>query len=115
MAKNEYLEIKARTGIIKLLTKEILNMGKNSDIEKYERRSHETLIVGTKNFNGKNKSKNITEEYEKKLKSVKEDHDYIKNKKSEIQNEENENMEQLKTYFESYVTELKSNFFQRMN
>ena len=44
----------------------------------------------------KNKSKYLIEEYEKKLKSVQEDHDYIENKSNEIQNEENENMEQLK-------------------
>ena len=52
----------------------------------------------------------MIEEYEKKLKSVNEEHDYIENKSNEIQNEENDNLEKLKENYEKQISELKSNF-----
>ena len=55
----------------------------------------------------KNKSINLVNEYEKKLKSVSEDHDYIENKANEIQNEENNNLQQLKMNYETQIAELK--------
>ena len=58
----------------------------------------------------KNKSITLVNEYEKKLKSVSEDHDYIENKANEIQNEENNNIEELKTNYETQIAELKGNF-----
>ena len=58
----------------------------------------------------KNKSINLVNEYEKKLKSVSEDHDYIENKANEIQNEENNNIQELKTNYETQIAELKGNF-----
>ena len=58
----------------------------------------------------KNKSITLVNEYEKKLKSVSEDHDYIENKANEIQNEENNNIEELKKNYETQIAELKGNF-----
>ena len=134
LTKIEFLEkqIKnvneARVGAIKSLTIDLLNSGQNSDMKKYEEqisnlnKNIQKLINKNNELskelsekekiyeNEKNKSKYLIEEYEKKLKSVKEDHDYIENKSNEIQNEENENMEQLKTNYESHIAELKSNF-----
>ena len=58
----------------------------------------------------KNKSITLVNEYEKKLKSVSEDHEYIENKANEIQNEENNNIQELKTNYETQIAELKGNF-----
>ena len=46
--------------------------------------------------NEKNKSMNIINEYEKKIKQVTDDHEYIEEKANEIQNEENNSIEELK-------------------
>ena len=120
LSKIEFLEkqIKkvneARVGAIKSLTIDLLNSGQNSDMKKFEEqisnlnKKIQKLISKNNELckelaekekiyeSEKNKSKYLIEEYEKKLKSVQEDHDYIENKSNEIQNEENENMEQLK-------------------
>jgi hypothetical protein len=98
MTKIDFLEkqIKnineARAGAIKSLTKDLLNSGQNSELKKFEEqisylnKKIQKLISKNNELskelaekekiyeNEKNKSKYLIEEYEKKLKSVEEDH-----------------------------------------
>ena len=86
----------------------------NKKIEKLTTKNNELTqeLLEKEAFLEKEKNKSITlvNEYEKKLKSVSEDHDYIENKANEIQNEENNNIQELKTNYETQIAELKGNF-----
>jgi hypothetical protein len=86
----------------------------NKKIEKLTNKNNELsaeLLEKDKMLeNEKNKSLNIINEYEKKIKSVTEDHNYIEDKANEIQNEENNNLQELKTCYETQISEMKANF-----
>ena len=97
----------ARTKALKSLTYDLLNNTQNSEIKKFEEQltllnkkiekltnknnelSMELLEKDKMLENEKNKSMNIINEYEKKIKQVTDDHEYIEEKANEIQNEEN--------------------------
>ena len=118
----------ARTKALKSLTYDLLNSTQNSEIKKFEEQlltlnkkiekltsknnelSAELLEKDKMLENEKNKSLNIINEYEKKIKSVTEDHNYIEDKANEIQNEENNNLQELKTNYETQISEMKANF-----
>ena len=86
----------------------------NKKIEKLQNKNNELsaeLIEKDKILeNEKNKSINLVNEYEKKLKAVTEDHNYMEEKAAEIQEEENNNLEELKKNYEIQISELKANF-----
>jgi len=117
-----------RTNALKSLANDLLGSTRDSELKKFEEQisSLNKKIEKLSNKNNelteelmekeallekeKNKSINLVNEYEKKLKSVSEDHDYIENKANEIQNEENNNIQQLKMNYETQIAELKGNF-----
>ena len=86
----------------------------NKKIEKLQNKNNELsaeLLEKDKILeNEKNKSINLVNEYEKKLKSVTDDHTYMEEKANEIQNEENQNIEDLRKNYEQQISELKANF-----
>ena len=118
----------ARTKALKSLTYDLLNSTQNTEIKKFEEQlsllnkkiekltsknnelSAELLEKDKMLENEKNKSLNIINEYEKKIKQVSDDHDYIEGKANEIQNEENNNIEELKNNYETQISEMKANF-----
>ena len=91
---------------------QLLNL--NKKIEKLQNKNNElTMELLEKDKileNEKNKSVNLVNEYEKKLKSVNDDHNYMEEKAAEIQAEENNNLEELKKNYEFQISELKANF-----
>ena len=86
----------------------------NKKIEKLQNKNNELsaeLLEKDKILeNEKNRSINLVNEYEKKLKSVADDHNYMEEKAAEIQTEENNNLEELKKKYELQISELKANF-----
>ena len=86
----------------------------NKKLEKLQNKNNELsseLIEKDKILeNEKNKSINIVNEYEKKLKAVTEDHNYMEEKANEIQNEENNNIEELRKNYEEQISNMKANF-----
>ena len=86
----------------------------NKKIEKLQNKNNELsaeLLEKDKILeNEKNRSINLVNEYEKKLKSVADDHNYMEEKATEIQTEENNNLEELKKKYELQISELKANF-----
>ena len=118
----------ARTKAIKSLTSDLLNSTKNSEIKKFEEQlqnlgkkiekltqknnelSMELLEKDKILENEKNRSINIINEYEKKIKAVTDDHNYIEEKVNEVQIEENNNIEELKNNYETQIGEMKANF-----
>ena len=86
----------------------------NKKIEKLQNKNNELsaeLLEKDKILeNEKTKSINLVNEYEKKLKSVTDDHTYMEEKANEIQNEENKNIEDLRKNYEQQISELKANF-----
>ena len=117
-----------RTKALKSLTYDLLNNTQNLEIKKFEEQlsllnkkigqltnknnelSMELLEKDKILENEKNKSLNIINEYEKKIKQVSDDHDYIEEKANQIQNEENNNIEELKNNYETQISEMKANF-----
>jgi len=91
---------------------QLLNL--NIKIEKLKNKNNElTMELLEKDKileNEKNKSVNLVNEYEKKLKSVNDDHNYMEEIAAEIQAEENNNLEELKKNYEFQISELKANF-----
>ena len=86
----------------------------NKKIEKLQNKNNELsaeLLEKDKILeNEKNKSINLVNEYEKKLKAVTEDHNYMEEKANEIQNEENNNIEELRKNYEEQISNMKADF-----
>ena len=86
----------------------------NKKIEKLQNKNNELsaeLLEKDKILeNEKNRSINLVNDYEKKLKSVADDHNYMEEKAAEIQAEESNNLEELKKKYELQISELKANF-----
>ena len=117
-----------RANALKAITNSVLGGNKDNELKKFEEqisslnKKIEKLSLKNNELNEellekeailekeKNKSICLVNEYEKKLKSVSEDHEYIENKANEIQNEENNNMQELKMNYETQIAELKGNF-----